>query len=207
MIVKGASIQPLRQSSAYGDRLKEATTAVSTYAKGIKACKVSGLGRRPTNPIGRPETLLGPVNSGIRAKGIKTTQQFMINHQSRKPAMDEKRQRKEDQKERKRKKQRLLFLARYMPKERWGQGYDLRGFTLIEEDNRRMGTYLNRNQNNNRKAMKKINKEQNWKTSSFRENPEILEESLNHGIKDKETEKRRFWHHDIREELLDRLMS
>ncbi|GJV06172.1 reverse transcriptase domain-containing protein [Tanacetum coccineum] len=41
MIVKGASIQPLRQSSAYGDRLKEATTAVSTYAKGIKACKVS----------------------------------------------------------------------------------------------------------------------------------------------------------------------
>ncbi|GJS56367.1 hypothetical protein Tco_0629729 [Tanacetum coccineum] len=52
-----------------------------------------------------------PVNSGIRAKGIKTTQQFMINHQSRKPAMDEKRQRKEDQKERKRKKQRLLFLV------------------------------------------------------------------------------------------------
>ncbi|GJW02644.1 hypothetical protein Tco_1561500 [Tanacetum coccineum] len=49
--------------------------------------------------------------SGIRAKGIKTTQQFMINHQSRKPAMDEKRQRKEDQKERKRKKQRLLFLV------------------------------------------------------------------------------------------------
>ncbi|GJV47861.1 hypothetical protein Tco_1438073, partial [Tanacetum coccineum] len=27
-------------------------------AKGIKACKVSGLGCRPTNPIGRPETLL-----------------------------------------------------------------------------------------------------------------------------------------------------
>ncbi|GJT49627.1 putative pentatricopeptide repeat-containing protein [Tanacetum coccineum] len=52
-----------------------------------------------------------PVNSGIRAKGIKTTQQFMINHQSRKPAMDGKRQRKEDQKERKRKKQRLLFLV------------------------------------------------------------------------------------------------
>ncbi|GJZ75517.1 probable pre-mRNA-splicing factor ATP-dependent RNA helicase DEAH4 isoform X2, partial [Tanacetum coccineum] len=36
------------------------------------------------------------ILSGIRAKGIKTTQQFMINHQSRKPAMDEKRQRKEE---------------------------------------------------------------------------------------------------------------
>ncbi|GKE45149.1 hypothetical protein Tco_1472433 [Tanacetum coccineum] len=49
--------------------------------------------------------------SGIRAQGIKQHSNSRFNHQSRKPAMDEKRQRKEDQKERKRKKQRLLFLV------------------------------------------------------------------------------------------------
>ncbi|GJW02645.1 hypothetical protein Tco_1561501 [Tanacetum coccineum] len=70
----------------------------------------------------------------------------MINHQSRKPAMDEKRQRKEDQKERKRKKQRLLFLV---VAQEHRTCYELRGFTLIEMVDkgkiyakRKMGTRL-----------------------------------------------------------------
>nr|GFB86117.1 hypothetical protein [Tanacetum cinerariifolium] len=66
-----------------------------------------------------------------------------------------------------------------------GQGYDLSGFTLIEEDNRRMGTYLNRNQNNNGKSHEEINtKDQGTKRLKTSKQGGIKDEDKNRSVEE-----------------------